>query len=150
VSNLSKLLYPNRNQVPANSPVNFCLQDSNTGNWWLQVGGTNVGYWPSSLFTQLQSSASNVQWGGEVFSSSAGQSSTQMGSGHFPGEGFGKASYIRNIQVVDSSNSLSQAGALGFIRPSPGCYDLQSTGSSGNDWGTYIFYGGPGRNANCQ
>lgn len=123
-------------------------KDQNTGNWWLQVGGTDVGYWPSSIFTHLKNSASYIQWGGKVFSSSAGQTSTDMGSGHFPGEGFGKASYIRNIQVVDSSNYLRQASGLGFIiNPSPSCYNVQS--GTSNDWGTYIFYGGPGRNPNC-
>lgn len=135
------------------SQYEICIlvwKDPNTGNWWLQVGSTNVGYWPSSIFTQLQNSASNVQWGGEVFSSSAGQTSTQMGSGHFPREGFGKASYMRNIQVVDSSNSLRQASGLSFINPTPNCYNVQSGTSSSNDWGTYIFYGGPGRNQNCQ
>jgi len=45
-------------------------------------------------------------WGGEVYSPNPVQTSTQMGSGHFPEEGFGKASYIRNIQVVGSSNIL--------------------------------------------
>ncbi|TKW02168.1 hypothetical protein SEVIR_8G228000v4 [Setaria viridis] len=139
--------------VYGGSQYEICIlvwKDPNTGNWWLQVGGTNVGYWPSSIFTHLENSASNVQWGGEVCSSSAGQTSTDMGSGHFPGEGFGKASYIRNIQVVDSSNYLIQASGLGFIisSTSPSCYNVQS-GTSSNDWGTYIFYGGPGRNPNC-
>ncbi|KAL6875704.1 hypothetical protein ACP4OV_013217 [Aristida adscensionis] len=124
-------------------------KDPNGGNWWLQVGSTFVGYWPSSIFSSLANSASNVQWGGEVYSSpNAGQTSTQMGSGHFPSEWFGKASYIRNIQVVDSSNYLRSAGGLGLINQWSNCYNVQS-GSSSNDWGTYIFYGGPGRNSNC-
>ncbi|CAL4982599.1 unnamed protein product [Urochloa decumbens] len=123
-------------------------KDPNTHNWWMQLGGTNVGYWPSSIFTHLANSASYIQWGGEVAPSENGQTSTQMGSGHFPSEGFGKASYIRNIQTVDSSNTLSSANGLSLINPTPNCYNVQ-TGTSSSNWRTYMFYGGPGRNSNC-
>ena len=75
----------------------------------MQFGNEYVlGYWPSFLFLYLADSASMIEWGGEVVNSEAGglHTLTQMGSGHFPEEGFGKASYFRNIQVVDSSNNL--------------------------------------------
>nr|TKW01536.1 hypothetical protein SEVIR_8G187500v2 [Setaria viridis] len=52
-------------------------KDPKGGNWWLQVGSDVLGYWPSSMFCYLSDK-----------------------------EGFGKASYIKNIQVVDSSNNL--------------------------------------------
>lgn len=68
----------------------------------MQFGNKYVlGYWPAFLFSYLTDSASMIEWGGEVVNSeSDGQhTSTQMGSGHFPGEGFGKAGYFRNIQV---------------------------------------------------
>ncbi|TVU04395.1 hypothetical protein EJB05_50024, partial [Eragrostis curvula] len=123
-------------------------KDPQSGNWWLQLENYQLGYWPSSFFSHLADSASCVMWGGEVFSSSDGQSSTQMGSGHFPGEWFGKASYIRNIQVVDSSNYLRPPSGLGLIAQWPKCYNVQS-GTDDNSWGTYIFYGGPGRNPSC-
>ncbi|KAJ1277113.1 hypothetical protein BS78_05G269500 [Paspalum vaginatum] len=102
--------------------------DPGTGNWWLLVGTYFLGYWPSSIFTDLADSATIVKWGGEVAVFTA-QTTTQMGSGHFPIEGFGKASYIKNIQV-------------------PNSYNVQNGSSS--DWGTYIFYGGPGKNPMCQ
>ncbi|XP_048573943.1 uncharacterized protein LOC125554425 [Triticum urartu] len=113
------------------------------GNWWLQVGGYYVGYWPSFIFTYLVNSASSVQWGGEVFSPDVGQTSTHMGSGHFPNEGFRQASYIRNIQVVDSSNSLIPPSDVGLIAQQNNSYDVQG-GVYGSDWGTYIYYGGSG------
>lgn len=113
------------------------------------MGKDLLGYWPSSLFTNLASSASNIQWGGEVYSPDAGQTSTQMGSGHLPEEGFGKASYIRNIQVVDASNTLLSPSALGLFASRPNCYNVLN-GGAGNSFGTYIYYGGPGRNPNCQ
>ncbi|CAL4980668.1 unnamed protein product [Urochloa decumbens] len=116
-------------------------KDPNTHNWWLQVGGTNVGYWPSSIFTRLATSASSVEWGGEVYSPSM---TTPMGSGHFPEEGFGKASYIRTIQVVDSSNQLKSPNGVGLIAGNPNFYNVKS-GVSSDSWGTYIFFGGPGK-----
>ncbi|CAN6373632.1 unnamed protein product [Urochloa humidicola] len=124
-------------------------KDPKEGNWWLQVGGNTLGYWPSSIFSNLQNGASNIMWGGEVYSPFAAQTSTNMGSGHFPGEGFGKASYIKNIQVVDSFNKLRPPGALGLGNQKPNCYNVRSGSSSSSNWGTYIFYGGPGKNPNC-
>ncbi|KAI6670775.1 hypothetical protein NL676_005660 [Syzygium grande] len=70
-----------------------------------------------------------------------------MGSGHFAEEGFGKASYFRNIQVVNSSNYLNAPKVIGTINEQPNCYNIQ-TGENG-DWGRYFYYGGPGKNPNC-
>uniref|UniRef100_A0A8I6YMY0 Neprosin PEP catalytic domain-containing protein n=1 Tax=Hordeum vulgare subsp. vulgare TaxID=112509 RepID=A0A8I6YMY0_HORVV len=122
-------------------------KDRGSGNWWLQVGGYNVGYWPSYIFSNLTDSASTIMWGGEIFSPDVGQTSTHMGSGHFPNEGFGKASYIKNIQVVDSFNRLNPPSDVGLITEQNNCYNVESGNSS--DWGTYIYYGGPGNNPNC-
>lgn len=116
----------------------------------MQFGNDYVlGYWPSFLFSYLSESASMIEWGGEVVNSEAdGQhTSTQMGSGHFPEEGFGKASYFRNIQVVDESNNLKAPKDIGTFTEQSNCYDVQ-TGSN-SDWGHFFYYGGPGRNANC-
>ncbi|MCI52504.1 hypothetical protein A2U01_0073748, partial [Trifolium medium] len=54
---------------------------------------------PVELFTHLANRATMVQWGGEVVNSRAnGQhTSTQMGSSQFAEDGFGKASYFRNL-----------------------------------------------------
>ncbi|WVZ49418.1 hypothetical protein U9M48_000783, partial [Paspalum notatum var. saurae] len=124
-------------------------KDPKGGNWWLQVGNNVLGYWPSSIFTNLKASATLVEWGGEMESPDVGASTAQMGSGHFPKEGFGKASYIRNIQVVDSSNTLQSPSGLDLLATRPNCYNVQNDGA-GTNFGTYIYYGGPGRNPNCQ
>lgn len=116
----------------------------------MQFGNDYVlGYWPSFLFSYLAESASMIEWGGEVVNSEAdGQhTSTQMGSGHFPEEGFSKASYFRNIQVVDASNNLKAPKGIGTFTEQSNCYDVQ-TGNNG-DWGHYFYYGGPGKNPNC-
>lgn len=125
-------------------------KDPEQGNWWMQFGNGHVlGYWPGSLFSYLTDSATMIQWGGEVVNSASdGQhTTTQMGSGHFPEEGFGKSSYFRNVQVVDGSNSLRAPKDIDTFTEQPNCYDVRTGKNDG--WGSYIYYGGPGRNPNC-
>lgn len=125
-------------------------KDPKQGHWWMQFGsGLVLGYWPSYLFSNLGDSASMIEWGGEVVNSNQGDqhTTTEMGSGHFPDQGFGKASYFRNIQVVDGTNKLKAPDGIGIFSEQPNCYNV-ITGNKG-DWGRYIYYGGPGRNLNC-
>ncbi|XWS69048.1 hypothetical protein CRYUN_Cryun04dG0146300 [Craigia yunnanensis] len=125
-------------------------KDPKHGNWWLEFGsGILVGYWPSFLFTHLRDHASMVQFGGEIVNSmpEGFHTSTEMGSGHFAGEGFGKASYFRNLQVVDWDNNLIPLPNLQVLADHPNCYDIQ--GGINKAWGNYFYYGGPGRNVRC-
>ncbi|KAK8986713.1 hypothetical protein V6N11_010263 [Hibiscus sabdariffa] len=125
-------------------------KDPKHGNWWLEFGsGVLVGYWPSCLFTHLRDHATMVQFGGEIVNSRAGgfHTSTAMGSGHFSGEGFGKASYFRNLQVVDWDNNLIPLPNLRLLADHPNCYDIR--GGINGVWGHYFYYGGPGRNVRC-
>lgn len=125
-------------------------KDPKLGNWWMGFGdNTLVGYWPTELFTHLADRATMVEWGGEVVNSrpNGEHTSTQMGSGHFADEGFGKASYFRNLEVVDSDNSLSSANDISTLAENNNCYNIKS--SYNNEWGTHFYYGGPGRNSLC-
>ncbi|KAK1268518.1 hypothetical protein QJS04_geneDACA005082 [Acorus gramineus] len=125
-------------------------KDPNHGHWWLQFGsGLLVGYWPSFLFSHLANHASMVQFGGEIVNTRPDgfHTSTQMGSGHFAGQGFGKASYFRNLQVVDWDNNLIPVPGLRVLADHPNCYDIRGGASGG--WGNYFYYGGPGRNVRC-
>ncbi|XP_039055798.1 uncharacterized protein LOC120198555 [Hibiscus syriacus] len=125
-------------------------KDPKHGHWWLEFGtGVPVGYWPSFLFTHLRDHATMVQFGGEIVNSRGGgfHTSTAMGSGHFSGEGFGKASYFRNLQVVDWDNNLIPLTNLRLLADHPNCYDIRA-GINGV-WGHYFYYGGPGRNVRC-
>lgn len=126
-------------------------KDPNEGNWWMQFGNNNqvIGYWPSFLFSNLADGATLIEWGGEVVNSEAdGQhTTTQMGSGHFPGEGFSKASYFRNLQIVDGSNQLRVPRDVKTFTEQSNCYNVQ-TWKNGK-WGTFFYFGGPGRNPNC-
>jgi hypothetical protein len=126
-------------------------KDPVLGNWWMQFGNSYlVGYWPATLFTHLNESATMLEWGGEVVNSEPGgvHTSTQMGSGQFAEEGFGQASYVRNLKYVDSNNILQNPdNTMQTLAEDPNCYDIQS--SSNDNWGVFFYYGGPGRNPNC-
>ncbi|XXG48515.1 hypothetical protein AAC387_Pa02g2943 [Persea americana] len=125
-------------------------KDPKEGNWWMQFGNDYMlGYWPAFLFSYLADSASMIEWGGEVVNSEPDgeHTSTEMGSGHFPEEGFGKASYFRNIQIVDGSNNLRVPKDIGTFTEKPNCYDVQH--DNNGDWGNFFYYGGPGKNPNC-
>ncbi|CAI8608738.1 unnamed protein product [Vicia faba] len=124
-------------------------KDVKTGNWWLRYGYKNVGYWPSSLFTNLKDVASKVHWGGEILNEQYPKaSSIQMGSGHFPEEGWQKAAYFNNINVLNSKRDYwVQPTNLQNYADSPNCYNVK--GGVSRNWGTFFYYGGPGRNKNC-
>ncbi|KAF8105139.1 hypothetical protein N665_0162s0018 [Sinapis alba] len=125
-------------------------KDPKHGHWWLELGnGLLVGYWPVFLFSHLKSHASMVQFGGEVVNSrsSGAHTGTQMGSGHFADEGFEKAAYFRNLQVVDWDNNLLPLSNLHVLADHPACYNIRQ--GKNNVWGTYFYYGGPGRNPRC-
>ncbi|XP_010533464.1 PREDICTED: uncharacterized protein LOC104809249 [Tarenaya hassleriana] len=126
-------------------------KDPKHGHWWLELGnGLLVGYWPAFLFSHLRSHASMVQFGGEIVnsrSSGGAHTATQMGSGRFADEGFAKAAYFRNLQVVDWDNNLLPLNNLHVLADHSACYDIRQGKS--NVWGTYFYYGGPGRNPRC-
>ncbi|XP_022945733.1 uncharacterized protein LOC111449872 [Cucurbita moschata] len=125
-------------------------KDPKHGDWWLEYGsGVVIGYWPAFLFTHLRSHATKTQFGGEVVNKRSWgfHTATEMGSGHFAGEGFRKAAYFRNMKVVNLDNRLIPLSDLEVWADNPNCYNIQPR----NDrvWGNYFYYGGPGRNVNC-
>ncbi|KAM0888406.1 hypothetical protein ACQ4PT_028360 [Festuca glaucescens] len=145
-------IFPISNLAGSQYDISILIwKDPKEGNWWMQFGKEYVlGYWPSFLFSYRADSASMIEWGGEVVNSEpdAAHTLTQMGSGQkFPEEGFGKACYFKNIQVVDITNQLKAPKGVGTFTEQSNGYDVQN-GNNG-DWGTYFYYGGPGKNSNC-
>ncbi|KAK7301554.1 hypothetical protein RJT34_12421 [Clitoria ternatea] len=125
-------------------------KDPKHGHWWLEFGsGVLVGYWPANMFSHLRSHASMVQFGGEIVNtrSRGYHTSTQMGSGHFAEEGFRKSAYFRNLQVVDWDNNLLPLRNIHHLADHSNCYNIKQ--GTNNVWGTYFYYGGPGRNVRC-
>ncbi len=128
------------------------------GNWWLgfsnSQGGpwTWMGYYPGSLFgSGLASSAQWLSFGGEVYSALANPCSTQdqMGSGRHAAAGWTHAAYQRLLrnQSTAAGALTDFAGVAGVDSAASGCptspYTIQTFMTSGSNWGSYQFYGGP-------
>ena len=127
-----------------------CSKDPKNGNWWLEFGSSvMVEYWPAFLFTHLQSHATTIQFAGEVVNSRAWgfHTATEMGSGHFAGEGFQKASYFRNLKVMNWDNSLIPLSNLKVLADHPNCYNIRPR--INRVWENYFYYRGSGRNVKC-
>ncbi|CAG7873920.1 unnamed protein product [Brassica rapa] len=127
-------------------------KDQETGLWWLKFETYLIGYWPSFIVPKLAASARKIAWGGEIVYYTSGRGThtlTQMGSGHFAEKGFRKAAYFNSLEYIDTSNYpiTPSPQNLEATVTRPECYNLQ-VGSS-QRWGTYFFYGGPGRNPHC-
>jgi hypothetical protein len=124
------------------------------GNWWFQVQGIWLGYYPATLFqgnaasgTTLGDHGSWVAFWGEVYSSlfDPTLTTTDMGSGNFAEAGWKWAAF--------QSNTLLQSDRQGALVESNGStssedstyYDIENHMNSGSSWGSYFWFGGPGR-----
>uniref|UniRef100_A0A7N2LCY6 Neprosin PEP catalytic domain-containing protein n=1 Tax=Quercus lobata TaxID=97700 RepID=A0A7N2LCY6_QUELO len=114
------------------------------GDWWMNINNRVFGYWPKSIFSILSNSASRVRWGGEVTNQNSGgqHTTTQMGSGHFAEEGPGKASFFKNLNVIDGLQIERAPRDPTIFMKKPNCYNIK-------DYGGFFYFGGPGRNPNC-
>jgi hypothetical protein len=115
------------------------------GNWWLNIQGTWVGYYPGSVYRggPLNYGNANLsEFGGETYTS--GSYWPWMGSGYFPSAGFGWAAYQNTVYYI-APTYATYWSSLSPIVTNPACYNLAITpASSGGSWGTYFYYGGPG------
>ncbi|CAG7902892.1 unnamed protein product [Brassica rapa] len=66
---------------------------------------------------------------------------TEMGSGHFPVEGFGKACYFRNLEIVGSNNFQPVQSLKTNVDSN--YYDVNYLDTD-DEWGVHFFYGRPG------
>ncbi|KAL5978459.1 hypothetical protein ACLOJK_029576 [Asimina triloba] len=126
--------------------VEFGWMDVKTHNWWVTVGYDEkpLVYFPKSLFTTLADGANTVQWGGEIYSPWDFQ--PQMGSGHFPSEGFGKAAFMKMIMTVDDQHELKDAPTdVDTFADEPNCYKVDHADQYGDKyWRRSFYFGGPG------
>ncbi|CAN1286341.1 hypothetical protein LINPERPRIM_LOCUS19267 [Linum perenne] len=125
-------------------------EDLKTSNWWLYFQDEQVGYWPGSLFRNLRTSASLLEWGGEIINKNKNglHTDTQMGSGHFPSEGYSKAAYFRSLEYVDGGGYDNPADGLTGHASRPECYDIDVRNPAG-EFGVHFFFGGPGFSNDC-
>jgi Neprosin/CARDB len=124
-----------------------------TQNWWLIVGDQWVGYYPNSLYNPqgLAYQSMSIDYGGEIVNSLTGgvHTTTKMGSGRFPTEGYQYAAYIRQLKFVDTSNvSQDSTWLTRATYDTNGVddsthYDLILSSSTDPNWLQYFYFGGP-------
>lgn len=117
------------------------LQDQKTKNWWVKMQDVEMGYWPGSILTRLTvNTGKRANWGGEIVNkNSAGHhTTTQMGSGHFPAEGFGKSSLFHRIGYVDGTGIIRDPEDFQTFMTNPTYYTLNVENVRS------FYYGGPG------
>lgn len=124
------------------------------GNWWLRINGQWIGYFPASLFSDpgLRNSASSAGWWGEIVDSAshADSTATTMGSGNFPAAGWQYAAFMSNVDYQsDTAGTMHDYPPASASATRPGCYGIDSDFASGSSWGSYFWWGGPGKNKNC-
>ncbi|KOM48598.1 hypothetical protein LR48_Vigan07g230200 [Vigna angularis] len=125
--------------------TNFTITlDRETQNWWLNLFGHDVGYYPGRLFSNL-TSAERVGWGGRTFTP-PNTISPQMGSGYFPDNNFLHACYFIYISIQDRGRTdfgpekhMTEA----FV-DDPDCFNAEHYGDEGGNVGNTIQFGGPG------
>jgi len=114
------------------------------GNWWFQLEGKNVGYYPVSVYDNgpMATGATSVDYGGETFNDNA-DAWPQMGSGSFANTGFKNAASHKNIRWYSTDGSAAYPASLTPRAADTSCYTIDyHTGDS--KWGTYFYFGGPG------
>ena len=115
--------------------------------WWLACDNEVFGYYPDSLFDDLEDGSTYIEYGGEVYSNIAsGWTTTNMGSGAFPSAGFGEAMYIRKIRHRGVS-TWNDAEHESVSATDSDCYDIETFSSGDPEWATNIFMGGEGEEA---
>lgn len=122
------------------------------GNWWLFVLDRWIGYYPASLFgantdasNSLQQGADAINYYGEIYDSHQNPTSTDMGSGSFPDQGYGKSAYIRNMVYTDTSGADKKYdGSRGIVVSDTNRYQLSADWQGTSSWGSYMYLGGPG------
>jgi hypothetical protein len=122
------------------------VRKATNGNWWLNLNGIWIGYYPSSLFAggslASPNSALRVEFGGE---NTGATPRVQMGSGRHASSGYQHAAFASNLSIT-SVGGLSQPFQGSIYVTDPLCYSLQDGGSSGPDGtiGRFFYFGGPG------
>uniref|UniRef100_A0ACD5ZA72 Uncharacterized protein n=1 Tax=Avena sativa TaxID=4498 RepID=A0ACD5ZA72_AVESA len=122
------------------------FKDPKTKNWWVICcqENTPIGYWPSSLFTYIKDKGETAFWGGRVSGPTASEGSPPVGSGHFAEEGYGKASFIRHIQIVDKNNKYVNPDFNKAFPSSSFSGKFTVDGNGVDNYGMHMYYGGPG------
>jgi neprosin-like protein/VCBS repeat protein/FG-GAP repeat protein len=126
----------------------FYRDQGGNHDWWLKYEDTWVGYYPNSYYNSngIADKGASIDYGGEIVNDNVGgiHTTTDMGSGHFPSEGWQHSAYVRNLTYVDMSNVTRNSDGLSRSVTNSSLYDLSLYFSSDSNWTNYFFFGGPG------
>lgn len=131
---------------PGGTQVEYKMGLYLTNNaWWLYFDDHPIGNFPVSWFNNgpLTTKATRAKFGGEARSGI--NTWPPMGSGRHAATGFGQAAYQRAAAVNPVSGGAVYATLADAGSVHGPCYSLQITNNTASDWGTYLFFGGPGR-----
>ncbi|KAI3956860.1 hypothetical protein MKX01_000894 [Papaver californicum] len=128
------------------------FKDENRGDWWVKLNNEYIGYWPKDIFTKLAEGATAIQMGGKVINSWPGgfHTKTQMGNGAFPSEGYGRSTYISNIEIIDENSTFRKPDKMVTYFNNQQCYYSQIAEDKESSLGTYFLFGGPGMVSDCR
>ncbi|XXG48266.1 hypothetical protein AAC387_Pa02g2767 [Persea americana] len=118
-------------------------KDLNHDNWWFYYNNEAVGYWPGTLITKMAESADHIEWGGQILRTTPAGTKTQMGSGHFPDEGEGKAAFINNCVFYHLYETVAPIN-FPTRATRPFSYDISRPQNVGQQPGASFYFGGPG------
>jgi len=132
--------------VPNNSTQHFLPFQYKlaNGNWYLFYNGTEIGYYPGSVYKggQLTKYSTLLEFGSESVGTTVwpAEGSGQFGAAY----GYDEAAWQKNLFYINTSN-VSVWDSLTYDAPSPACYTGSPAHySSSLGWGIYFYFGGPG------
>lgn len=69
----------------------------------------------------------------------------EMGSGHWPSEGLGKAAYVNDIRIIDGMGNFlyPEPYSLKEHETSAKCYRAMYVHENRDPWVRALYYGGP-------
>ncbi|XP_075107075.1 protein neprosin-like [Nicotiana tabacum] len=123
-------------------------RDLVNGNWWLllEEDYKQIGFWPQRIFTDLKSFATNVEWGGVVYSPT-GVPGPPMDSGLLPIGNTGHEAYCRRITVLNNKGETIDEDKTTAYADNPNLYkvvDIPHWQAAKRQH--FVLYGGPGEN----
>lgn len=115
-----------------------------SGNWYLFYNGTEIGYYPGSVYLggQMTKNSTLLEFGSESTGTTVWPAE---GSGMFGAAyGYDHAAWQRNLFYINTSN-VGVWDTLTYHPTSPACYTgSPASYSSTAGWGIYFYFGGPG------
>ncbi|XP_027774028.1 uncharacterized protein LOC107024541 [Solanum pennellii] len=120
------------------------INRDSSGNRWILLNDdfTRIGFWPQSLFTDLKNFATNVDWGGVVYSP-PGVPKPPMGSSYFPIENSSYDAYCDDVAIVNKEGKIIEVDTLATHTDNPYKVEFKRL-SYGAIYKYFVLYGGPG------